>query len=53
MKDQDMEKLGLKIVCADAYELAKFNKEEFIKIRRNSFGASDSSILLGLCFCRR
>ena len=48
MKDQDLEKLGLKIVCPDAYELAKFDKEEFIKIRRNSFGASDSSILLGV-----
>ncbi len=48
MKDQDLEALGLKIVCADAYELAKFNKEEFITIRRNSFGASDSSILLGV-----
>lgn len=48
MKDQDLERLGLKIVCPDAYELAKFDKEEFIKIRRNSFGASDSSILLGV-----
>lgn len=48
MKDQDLEVMGLKIVCADAYELAKFKKEEFIKIRRNSFGASDSSILLGV-----
>lgn len=48
MKDQDLEKLGLKIICPDAYELAKFDKEEFIKIRRNSFGASDSSVLLGV-----
>ena len=48
MKDQDLEKLGLKIVCADAYELAKFDKEKFIELRRNSFGASDSSILLGV-----
>lgn len=48
MKDQDLEQLGLKIVCPDAYELAKFNKEEFIKVRRNSFGASDSSVLLGV-----
>lgn len=48
MKDQDLEVMGLEITCPDAYELAKFNKDEFIKIRRNSFGASDSSILLGV-----
>lgn len=48
MKDQDLEALGLKITCADAYELAKFDKEKFVEIRRNSFGASDSSILLGV-----
>lgn len=48
MKDQDLEVMGLEIVCPDAYELAKFNKPKFIEIRRNSFGASDSSILLGV-----
>ena len=48
MKDKDLEKAGLKIVCADAYELAKFNKEAFVLLRRNSIGASDSSIVLGV-----
>ena len=48
MKDQDLEALGLEIVCADAYELAKFNKEEFIRVRINSLGASDSSVYLGV-----
>ena len=48
MNDHDLEKAGLTITCPDAYELAKFDKEEFIKVRRNSFGASDSSVLLGV-----
>lgn len=33
---------------AEAYEAAKNDKELFIKLRRNGFGASDSSILLGV-----
>lgn len=33
---------------AEAYEAAKNDKELFIKLRRNGFGASDSSVLLGV-----
>lgn len=33
---------------AEAYGAAKNDKELFIKLRRNGFGASDSSILLGV-----
>lgn len=32
----------------EAYEAAKNDKELFIKLRRNGFGASDSSIILGV-----
>lgn len=48
MKDTDLEKLDLKIVCDNAYDLAKYDKEAFIMLRRNSIGASDSSIILGV-----
>ena len=48
MKDKDLEQLGLKIVCDSAYDLAKHDKEGFIMLRRNGFGASDSSVLLGV-----
>lgn len=49
MKDRDLEKNNvLRIVVADAYEMAQFDKERFIQIRRNGFGASDSSIILGV-----
>lgn len=48
MRDTDLELLGLRIVCDNAYQLAKYNKEEFIMLRRNSIGASDSSIILGV-----
>ena len=48
MKDTDLERLGLKIVCDNAYDLAKYDKEAFIMLRRNSIGASDSSIILGV-----
>ena len=48
MKDTDLEALGLKIVCENAYDLAKYDKEAFIMLRRNSIGASDSSIILGV-----
>ena len=48
MIDQDLEKLDLKIVVADAYEMAKFDKDAFVKIRRMGFGGSDSSIILGV-----
>lgn len=48
MHDKDLEKLGLKIVCPNAYELAQHDKEGFILLRRNSIGASDSSIILGV-----
>jgi len=48
MKDKDLEQLGLKIVCENAYDLAQNDKEGFIVLRRNGFGASDSSVLLGV-----
>ena len=48
MIDQDLERLDLKIVVADAYEMAKFDKDAFVKIRRMGFGGSDSSIVLGV-----
>lgn len=48
MKDKDLEQLGLKIVCENAYNLARHDKEGFITLRRNGFGASDSSVLLGV-----
>lgn len=49
MQDKDLEKSKkLEIVAPDAYELATFHKEEFVKIRRNGLGASDSSIVLGV-----
>lgn len=48
MIDQDLEKYNIKIVCPDAYELAMFDKDAFVKLRRMGFGASDSSILLGV-----
>ena len=42
------DELNLNIVCDNAYELALHNKEEFIMLRKNSLGASDSSIILGV-----
>ena len=48
MRDTDLEHLGLRIVCDNAYSLAKYDKEAFIMLRRNSIGASDSSIILGV-----
>lgn len=48
MRDTDLETLGLRIVCDNAYQLAKYDKEAFIMLRRNSIGASDSSIILGV-----
>ncbi len=49
MKDSDLiAKQKLKIVVADAYEMAKFRQTEFIQLRKNGFGAADSSILLGV-----
>lgn len=48
MKDEDLKRLGLEIVCNNAYDLAKNDKEAFIMLRRNSIGASDSSIILGV-----
>lgn len=48
MRDTDLEALGLKIVCPNAYELARTDNEAFIRLRRNSIGASDSSIILGV-----
>ena len=48
MKDTDLEQLDLRIVCDNAYDLAKYDKEAFIMLRRNSIGASDSSIILGI-----
>ena len=48
MTDKDLEQLNLEIVCPNAYDLAKHNKEGFITLRRNSIGASDSSIVLGV-----
>lgn len=46
--DSDLCRFDMTIDCADAYEMAKFDKEKFIAIRRNGFGASDSSIVLGV-----
>lgn len=40
--------LNLEIVCDNAYNLAKHNQDAFIMLRRNGFGASDSSTLLGV-----
>lgn len=48
MQDKDLEILGLNIVCDNAYSLAKHDNEAFIMLRRNSIGASDSSIILGV-----
>lgn len=49
MNDQDLVKNNvLQITVPDAYELAQFQKEKFIEIRRDGFGASDSSVLLGV-----
>ena len=48
MIDKDLESVGLSIVCANAYELAKFDTEAFAMLRKNSLGASDSSIILGV-----
>lgn len=48
MKDQDLLKYGLEIVCADAYEKAMFDKDAFIHLRRQGLGASDSAIYLGV-----
>lgn len=48
MVDKDLESHGLKIICENAYDLALNDKEAFILLRRNSFGASDSSVLLGV-----
>lgn len=48
MRDIDLEYTGLRIVCNNAYSLAKYDKEAFIMLRRNSIGASDSSIILGV-----
>jgi hypothetical protein len=48
MKDTDLEYLGLNIVCPNAYDLAVHSKDQFILLRRNSIGASDSSIILGV-----
>lgn len=40
--------LDLEIACDNAYELARNNPDAFIMIRKNGFGASDSSTLLGV-----
>lgn len=40
--------MHLEIVCDNAYELARTNQDAFIMLRRNGFGASDSSTLLGV-----
>ena len=40
--------LNLEVVCDNAYELARTNQDAFIMLRRNGFGASDSSTLLGV-----
>ena len=48
MKDTDLCGNRLEIVVPNAYELAINDKEGFIKIRRNGFGASDSAIYLGV-----
>ena len=48
MKDSALTKLGLNIVCPNAYDLAVHDKEQFILLRKNSIGASDSSIILGV-----
>ena len=49
MNDYDLTQvLPLSVLCENAYELAMHNKEAFIMLRRNSIGASDSSIILGV-----
>ena len=48
MKDTDLCGNRLEIVVPNAYELAVNDKEGFVKIRRNGFGASDSAIYLGV-----
>lgn len=48
MTDKDLEVLDLSIVCDNAYDLAVNNKEAFIMLRKNSIGASDSSVILGI-----
>lgn len=48
MTDKDLTALGLEIVCDNAYDLAQHDKEAFILLRRESFGASDSAALLGV-----
>lgn len=49
IQDHDLEKMGtLQITVVDAYEMAMYEKEKFVAIRRNGFGASDSSIILGV-----
>lgn len=49
MTDHEIESQGiLKIVVENAYDMAQHQKDAFILIRRNGFGASDSSILLGV-----
>lgn len=40
--------LDLSIVCDNAYELAQNDNDAFVLLRKNGFGASDSSILLGV-----
>lgn len=40
--------LDLDIICDNAYELAQENNDSFVLLRKNGFGASDSSILLGV-----
>ena len=40
--------MNLEIVCDNAYELARTNQDAFIMLRRNGFGASDASTLLGV-----
>lgn len=40
--------MNLEIVCDNAYELARTSQDAFIMLRRNGFGASDASTLLGV-----
>lgn len=49
MTDEEITRLApVDIDNPEAYEAAKNDKELFIKLRRNGFGASDSSIILGV-----
>lgn len=48
VKDQELCKYGLTVVCDNAYDLALHDKPAFVQLRRNGLGASDSSIYLGV-----